>query len=211
MENKITVFIAEDHKLVRDAWKLTIEKNGLFTIIGEAEDGQSTLEFCLNNKVDVIVMDINLKDGKSIPVIEMMLDKIPNANIVVVSMLNIYHIVKDLYKIGIKAFLTKNSSKEELIDAILKASQKKQYFSNEISNLFLERENDAVNLLNSREIKIIHYICKGLSNKEIGVEMKISDKTIEGHKTKIYKKLKVNNNIGIYEFAHKNGLLDSTN
>lgn len=211
MENKITVFIAEDHKLVRDAWKLTIENNDHFTIIGEAEDCKSTLDFCLNNKVDVIVMDINLKDGKSNTIIEIMLDKIPNVNIVVVSMINVYNIVKDLYKIGIRAFLTKNSSKEELLDAIFKASRKEQYFSNEVSNLFLERENDAVNLLNSREIKIINLICKGLSNKEIGAEMKISDKTIEGHKTKIYKKLKVSNNIGIYEFAQKNGLLDTFN
>lgn len=210
MENKITVFIAEDHKLVRDAWKLTIEKNALFSIIGEAEDGKTALDFCSNNKVDVIIMDINLKDGKSLQVIKTMLDNIPNVNIVVVSMLNVYHLVKDLYKAGIRAFLTKNSSKEELLEAITKASKKEKYFSIEISNLFLERENDAINLLNSRELKIINLICLGLSNKEIGIEMKTSEKTVEGHKTKIYKKIKANNNIGIYEFAIKNGLIDPT-
>ncbi len=211
MENEraLKIFIAEDHKLVRDAWKLTIENNSNCQIVGETDTCAGALEFCLNNKVDVIIMDINLKDGKSVDAIKEMIDKIPHANVVVVSMLNVYSLIKDLYKMGIRAFLTKNSSKEELIEAIFKASRKEQFMGTEISKVFLERENDAINTLNAREIKIINLICRGLSNKEIGAEMKMSEKTIEGHKTKIYKKLKVSNNIGIYDFAQKNGLLNN--
>jgi DNA-binding NarL/FixJ family response regulator len=209
MNNKITIFLAEDHKLVRDAWKLTIEDNLIFSIIGEAETGAEALDYCSKNKVDVIIMDINLKDGSSIDVIKKMIDTIPKVKIVVVSMLNVYSIIKDLYKAGISSFLTKNSSKEELIEAIKKAYNNEKYYSTEIAQLLLERDNETINTLNSRELKVIQFICDGLSNKEIGVSMKMSEKTIEGYKTKIFKKLKVFNNLGIYSFAQKNGLINS--
>lgn len=209
MNNKITIFLAEDHKLVRDAWKLTIEDNSIFSIIGESETGAEALEYCSKNKVDVIIMDINLKDGSSIDVIKKMIDTIPKVKIVVVSMLNVYSIIKDLYKAGINSFLTKNSSKEELIEAIKKAYNNEKYYSTEIAQLLLERDNETINTLNSRELKVIQFICEGLSNKEIGVNMKMSEKTIEGYKTKIFKKLKVFNNLGIYSFAQKNGLINS--
>jgi DNA-binding NarL/FixJ family response regulator len=209
MNNKITIFLAEDHKLVRDAWKLTIEDNSTFSIIGEAETGAEALDYCSKNKVDVIIMDINLKDGSSIDVIKKMIDTIPKVKIVVVSMLNVYSIIKDLYKAGISSFLTKNSSKEELIEAIKKAYNNEKYYSTEIAQLLLERDNETINTLNSRELKVIQFICDGLSNKEIGVSMKMSEKTIEGYKTKIFKKLKVFNNLGIYSFAQKNGLINS--
>jgi DNA-binding NarL/FixJ family response regulator len=209
MNNKITIFLAEDHKLVRDAWKLTIEDNSIFSIIGEAETGAEALDYCSNNKVDVIIMDINLKDGTSIDVIKKMIDTIPKVKIVVVSMLNVYSIIKDLYKAGISSFLTKNSSKEELIEAIKKAYNNEKYYSTEIAQLLLERDNETINTLNSRELKVIQYICDGLSNKEIGASMKMSEKTIEGYKTKIFKKLKLFNNLGIYSFAQKNGLINS--
>lgn len=209
MNKNITIFLAEDHKLVRDAWKLTIEDNSSFSIIGEAETGADALEYCSKNKVDVIIMDINLKDGSSIEVIKKMIDTIPKVKIVVVSMLNIYSIIKELYKAGISSFLTKNSSKEELIEAIKKAYNNEKYYSSEIAQLLLERDNETINTLNSREIKVIQFICDGLSNKEIGASMKMSEKTIEGYKTKIFKKLKVFNNLGIYSFAQKNGLINS--
>lgn len=208
MNNNITIYLAEDHKLVRDAWKLTIEDNSTFSIIGEAETGAEALAYCSKNKVDVIIMDINLKDGSSIDTIKKMIDIIPKVKIVVVSMLNVYSIIKDLYKAGICSFLTKNSSKEELIEAIKKANNNEKYYSNEIAQLLLERDNETINTLNYREIKIIQLICDGLSNKEIGVNMKMSEKTIEGYKTKIFKKLKVFNNLGIYSFAQKNGLIN---
>ena len=140
--------------------------------------------------------------------IKKMIDTIPNVKIVVVSMLNVYSIIKDLYKAGISSFLTKNSSKLELIEAIKKAYNNEKYYSTEITQLLIERDNETINTLNSREIKIIQFICKGHSNKEIGLNMKMSEKTIEGYKTKIFKKLKVFNNLGIYSFAQKNGLIN---
>jgi len=208
MNNKISIFLAEDHKLVRDAWKMTIEDDPLLSIVGETENGSQAITFCTENKVDVIIMDINLKDGSSIEIIKKMVDTIPNVKIVVVSMLNIYSIIKDLYKIGIKAFLTKNSSKEELIEAIKKAYKNEKFYSAEIAQLLLERDNEVINTLNTREIRIVQLICDGLSNKEVGLNMKMSEKSIEGYKTKIFKKLKVFNNFGIFSFAQKNGLIN---
>jgi len=202
-----TIFIAEDHQLVREAWKLTIEKETNFKIIGEADNCQSALAFCTETKLDVILMDINLKDGNSISTIKEMLDRIPNVNIVVVSILNVMAIVKDLYKSGVKAYLTKNSTKEQLLNAINIAAIGKVYFSPEISQLFLDFQNELIHTLNSKEIKVIELICNGLSNKEVADELKIAEKTIEGYKTKIYKKLNISNNIGLFEFAQKNGLV----
>ena len=152
-------------------------------------------------------MDINLKDGNSISTIKTMLDRIPNVNIVVVSILNVLAIIKELYKYGIKSYLTKNSSKEQLLNAINNAANGEVYFSPEISQLFLDFENELIHTLNSKEIKVIQLICEGFSNKEVADSLKIAEKTIEGYKTKIYKKLNVSNNIRLFDFAQKNGLI----
>ena len=202
-----TVFIAEDHQLVREAWKLTIESDTNFLIIGETDTCKGALNFCMNNKVDIIIMDINLKDGSSVQTIKAMLDRIPNANIVVVSLLNIFAIVKELYKSGIRAYLTKNSSKEELLKALNKAANHEKYYSSEIAQLMVDFENELIHSLNTKEIKVIQLISEGKSNKELATEMKMSEKTIEGYKTRIYKKINVTNNIGIFDFAQKNGLI----
>jgi DNA-binding NarL/FixJ family response regulator len=202
-----TIFIAEDHQLVREAWKLTIEKETNFKIIGETDNCKDALDFCTKNKVDVILMDINLKDGNSIITIKAMLDRIPNVNIVVVSILNVMAIIKDLYKIGVKSYLTKNSNKEQLLNAINNAANGTVYYSSEISQLFLDFQNELIHTLSSKEIRVIELICNGLSNKEVADELKIAEKTIEGYKTKIYKKLNISNNIGLFEFAQKNGLI----
>jgi DNA-binding NarL/FixJ family response regulator len=202
-----TVFIAEDHQLVREAWKLTIESDTNYIVIGESDSCEGALNFCTNNKVDIIIMDINLKDGNSIQTIKAMLDRIPNANIVVVSLLNIFAIVKELYKSGVRAYLTKNSSKEELLNALNKAAKQEKYYSSEIAQLMLDFENELIHSLNTKEIKVIQLISAGKSNKELATEMKMSEKTIEGYKTRIYKKVNVTNNIGIFDFAQKNGLI----
>jgi DNA-binding NarL/FixJ family response regulator len=148
-----------------------------------------------------------LKDGNSIQTIKAMLDRIPNANIVVVSLLNIFAIVKELYKSGVRAYLTKNSSKEELLNALNKAAKQEKYYSSEIAQLMLDFENELIHSLNTKEIKVIQLIIAGKSNKELATEMKMSEKTIEGYKTRIYKKVNVTNNIGIFDFAQKNGLI----
>jgi DNA-binding NarL/FixJ family response regulator len=202
-----TVFIAEDHQLVREAWKLTIESETNFRVIGESDTCEEALNFCTTNKVDIIIMDINLKDGNSIKTIKEMLDRIPNANIVVVSLLNIHSIVKELYKSGVRAYLTKNSSKEELLNALNKAANQEKYYSSEIAQLMVDFENELIHSLNTKEIKVIQLISAGKSNKELAIEMKMSEKTIEGYKTKIYRKINATNTIGIFDFAQKNGLI----
>jgi two-component system invasion response regulator UvrY len=206
MQDK-TVFIAEDHQLVREAWKLTIESETNFRVIGESDTCEEALNYCTTNKVDIIIMDINLKDGNSIKTIKEMLDRIPNANIVVVSLLNIHSIVKELYKSGVRAYLTKNSSKEELLNALNKAANQEKYYSSEIAQLMVDFENELIHSLNTKEIKVIQLISAGKSNKELAIEMKMSEKTIEGYKTKIYRKINATNTIGIFDFAQKNGLI----
>ena len=113
-----------------------------------------------------------------------------------------------MLQIGEKGYLTKNSSKEEMIKAILEVNSGNKYICDEIKNniseLVLEENKDTpnVNALTEREIQIINLIKEGFSSKEIANQLNISLKTVEVHRHNILKKLKLKNSASLVNFIN---------
>ena len=206
----ISILLIEDHLLVREAWKDTLTKTAEFSIIGEADNIIEAYDKVSTLKPDVILMDINLRGENGAELLFKICNTIPSPKIIVVSMNDEYSFIKKTFSTGAKGYVTKFSPKSDLIEAIKKVAQGETYMCSEVKKLFLQKsinpsKEDNISL-SLRELDIIKLIAKGKGNKEIAIGLDLSVKTVEGHKTKIYKKLGVKSIAELITYGKNKGL-----
>ena len=120
---------------------------------------------------------------------------------------------KKMLQIGARGYVTKNSSKEEMMKAIMEVYEGNKYICDEIKNniseLVLEENKEVpnVNALTEREIQIINLIKEGMSSKEIAANLNISLKTVEVHRHNVLKKLKLKNSASLVNFINSTATL----
>jgi DNA-binding NarL/FixJ family response regulator len=154
-------------------------------------------------------MDINILPISGFEATERIKKVSPNTKVIGVSMHSQPAYAKKMLQIGAKGYVTKNSSKEEMIKAILEVNEGSKYICEEIKNniseLVLEENKDVpnVNALTEREIQIINLIKEGQSSKEIASTLNISLKTVEVHRHNVLKKLKLKNSASLVNFINQ--------
>lgn len=205
----IKILLVEDHKLVRQAWRNILLTQNDIKIIGEAETGSEALAFVKEVTPDIILLDINLKGENGSAIIPVLCNILPHPKIIVVSMNGEYSFVKSMFKLGVIGYVTKNASLEDMLAGIREVAAGNKYLSQDLRQMFNESALDEADrpLITVKEIEIIKLIAQGLSNKEIAAVQNISEKTVEGRKTSIYKKLQIKNNIGLLKYATENGFI----
>lgn len=205
---KISVLIADDHKLIRDTWSFILNNDPRFQVIAECGDSEQAVEAAKLNRPNIVLMDINMMPISGFEATEKIRKVSPASKIIGVSMHSQPAYAKKMLQIGAKGYVTKNSSKEEMMTAILEVHQGNKYICEEIKNniseLVLEENKDVpnVNALTEREIQIINLIKDGQSSKEIAGQLNISLKTVEVHRHNVLKKLKLKNSASLVNFIN---------
>jgi len=205
---KISVLIADDHKLIRETWSYILNNDSRFVVVGECGDSEQAVEMAKAKRPQIVLMDINMNPISGFEATEKIRKVSPGSKIIGVSMHSQPAYAKKMLQVGAKGYVTKNSSKEEMIKAILEVQNGNKYICEEIKNniseLVLEENKDMpnVNSLTEREIQIINYIKEGLSSKEIAEQLNISLKTVEVHRHNILKKLKLKNSASLVNFIN---------
>ncbi len=205
---KISVLIADDHKLIRETWSYILNNDPRFVVVGECGDSEQAVEMARAKRPQIVLMDINMNPISGFEATEKIRKVSPGSKIIGVSMHSQPAYAKKMLQVGAKGYVTKNSSKEEMIKAILEVQNGNKYICEEIKNniseLVLEENKDMpnVNSLTEREIQIINFIKEGLSSKEIAEQLNISLKTVEVHRHNILKKLKLKNSASLVNFIN---------
>jgi DNA-binding NarL/FixJ family response regulator len=205
---KVTILIADDHKLIRETWSFILNNDPRFEVIAECGDSDQAVEVARTMRPQIVLMDINMTPISGFEATEKIRKVSPASKIIGVSMHSQPAYAKKMLQIGAKGYVTKNSSKEEMIKAILEVNSGNKYICDEIKNniseLVLEENKDLpnVNALTEREIQIINLIKEGLSSKEIASQLNISLKTVEVHRHNILKKLKLKNSASLVNFIN---------
>jgi DNA-binding NarL/FixJ family response regulator len=214
----IDILLVDDHKIVRDGIKALLFTNGLINIVGECDDGNQVLEFCENNHVDIILMDINMQDVNGIDCTKMVNEKYPTVKIIALTMHIEEGYISKILKSGAAGYILKNTGKTELIDAIKKVNNGENYFSKEVSNVMMNKYMKksgirksssslaSVDDLTKREVEILGLIAEELTNNEIGEKLFISPRTVDTHRRNLLQKLGVKNTAGLVKFALQNGI-----
>ncbi len=209
---KITILLVDDHKLIRDSWSYLLNNDPRFSVIGETSNGEEAIEFAKTNRPNVILMDINMTPLNGFDATRLIRKYSPGSKVIGVSMHSMPVYAKRMLQMGAMGYVTKNSSKDEMMSAIVAVDGGKKYVCEEVKNILAhqELEDDSphqdLNVLSRREIEIIQLIKSGLSSKEIAGKLDISIKTVEVHRYNILKKLDLKNTAALVNFINAQGL-----
>lgn len=211
MNETITILIADDHKLIRETWSFLLNADPRFQVVADTGDPFEAIDLVNTHKPQVILLDINMSPIDGFEVAQKIHETNPQVQIIAITMFSQPAIAKKMMKTGASAYVTKQSSKDEMIRAILEVVNGHKYVCEDIRNLLAEqmmaeRNNPSMNDLSQRELEIVGYIKKGLSSKEIGARLQITTKTIEVHRYNILKKLRLKNTAELINVASQAGL-----
>jgi DNA-binding NarL/FixJ family response regulator len=212
MAAKIYISIVDDHELFRDGLKLVLSQvNPDFNIM-EASNGQEFLSGLALHVPDLVLMDINMPVLNGRETTKRALEMFPDLKIIAVTMYGEENYYMQMIEAGVKGIILKKSGKYELEQAIQEILEGGNFFSQEIMKKMAMRLNrkksDSYETLTERELEILLKVCSGLSNNEIGEKLFISPKTVEVHKSNIFRKTEVKNSAQLVIYAIRKGLIE---
>ncbi|WP_456379048.1 response regulator [Lutibacter sp.] len=210
---EIKVFIVDDHKIIRDGIFLLLIGATEIIPVGEAESGKELFEKIESTLPDVLLLDISLPGMSGIEISKKIAKEYPNIKVLILSRNTDENTILAAIKAGVRGFLSKDTSKEELANAIKAVSKGNNYFGTNISKtVFTSLIKNTTNkentiTLTKREIEVAIYISDGLSYKEIASKMSISARTVESHRNHILSKLHLKTTIDLVKYVIKNQLI----
>ncbi|MFN8290594.1 MAG: response regulator transcription factor [Chitinophagaceae bacterium] len=209
---KTTILLVDDHKLIRESWSFILNSTQQFEVIGETSDVEEAVEIAKLKKPKIVLMDINMSPINGFDGTKMIRKFSPGSKIIGISMHSMPAYARRMLQLGAMGYITKNSSKDEMIRAIEEVSEGKKYICEEVKNILAQQELEDdgarpdMNTLSRREIDIVRLIKEGMSSREIALELDISLKTVEVHRYNILKKLNLKNTAALVNFTNTHGL-----
>jgi len=217
MNKQIKILIVDDHQIVRDGIVSLLSDIPELEIIGEAS-GYNELVAIMKNKEhpDIIIMDISMPEKTGVEITEIITSDFPNSKVLILSMyVNEVFIVNSL-KAGAKGYLPKNTTKNELLEAINVVYNGDEYFSKPVSDILMKsyvqkiKQSEEIAskeaVLSTRETEILKLFVEGLSNSEIADKLFISIRTVESHKNHIMQKMGFKSTVEMVKYAIKNNI-----
>lgn len=214
MEEKLKIFIVDDHEFFRNGLKMVVNRLKYAKVIGEAADGKEFLELLAKEEPDIVLIDIQMPHMNGIEATRLALEEFPDLKVVALTMFDDEEYVQSMIDAGAKGFLLKNITKDVLDQALQAIQSGKNYYSPELFDFFTKkvvsepRPEDEEVQLTRREKEILQLICDGLSNKEIADKLFISERTVVGHKSNLLAKTNCKSSVGLLSYAIRNKLVE---
>ena len=208
----ITVYLVDDHRILRDGLRMLLELRGDIRVIGEAEDGRKALDGILAAKPDVVLMDITMPELNGIDATRKIVLKLPHTKIIILSVhSDTEHIYRAL-QAGAKGYLLKESAGDEVVRAVHAVYQDNQYISQKLSDVLplsytrQRPERSPLELLSAREREVLQLTVEGATSAVIAGKLALSPKTVDTYRSRLMEKLGVQNLPELVRFAIKHGL-----
>jgi DNA-binding NarL/FixJ family response regulator len=210
MDSLINVLIVEDHKLIREAWTSLLSNVEGIKIVGTADNANDAYNLSMQLKPQVVLMDINLKESSGLEATEKICNSLAKTRVIGLSLHDDISFVKKFLSLGARGYLTKNTTKTELVDAITKVFNDEIYIANELKDRYFTtllnlNNQESSKELTLKEIEIVKLISQGQTSKEIGEKLFISPRTVETHRHNILKKLNIPNAAQLSSWAKEKG------
>ncbi|MCD6049781.1 MAG: response regulator containing a CheY-like receiver domain and an DNA-binding domain [Verrucomicrobia bacterium] len=190
MSKRIKLLVVDDHFVVRSGVVASLALEDDLEVVAEAETGEQSLTLYREKKPDVVIMDLRLPGKNGIETTALLVKEFPGARVLIFTT---YDGDEDIYRAtqaGAFGYLLKSSPREELLAAIRALAKGERYMTAAISSRLAARV--AGPDLSPRELEILQLLGRGLSNKEIGGKLFISEDTVKRHISNLFVKLKVN-------------------
>jgi two-component system, NarL family, invasion response regulator UvrY len=139
---RIRIIIADDHQLIRQAWKLLLENDGRFVVVGECADGQEAIVMAGTEQPDIILMDINMEPVNGFEATRKISGLYPGIRIIGISVNDQPSYARNMMRLGAKGFVTKDSTKDEMAEAIVTVHAGDNYICRALRNKMQPPEKD---------------------------------------------------------------------
>lgn len=211
----IKVVLADDHEIFRDGLKLMLSKFPNIQLAGDASNGRELLQLVDAIKPDVVITDIKMPLMDGVEATKYIIQHHPETGVIALSMFDEISLIIEMLEAGASGYLVKDCDKAEIREAIERVYQKEQYYCRHTGNKLMqvmarnakkEHIKNTTQNLSDKEKEIIQLICKQCTTKEIGEQLFMSPRTVEGYRLKILEKLEAKNTVGIVIAAIKFGL-----
>lgn len=192
--DSIRVLLADDHAIVRAGIRQFLERAGDIQVIAEADDGEMAKDLIQQKLPDVAVLDIQMPKSSGIEVTRWVRANTPKVGVLILTAFDDDPYVLAVLQAGANGYVLKTASPADLIKAVRDVNNGKSVLDASVTQKLLSqlshpRETSQVEALTSREMEVLELVAKGFTNKAIGVQLGISDRTVQGHLAHIFDKL----------------------
>lgn len=212
----INICIIDDHSLIRDGIKSSLENFSGLTVVAEATNGKQALDALAGKSIDIVLMDISMDVMNGIEATKKIRKIFPEIKILALTMHDDDSHILHMLKAGAMGYVLKSEPSENLVKAIEAVLMGKTYFSKKVSDIMMNRfmsiktkkSTFGFDQLTKREIEILLLISNGLTNPQIADKLFISHRTVDSHRRNLIQKLNVKNTAGLVMAAVKNGVVE---
>jgi DNA-binding NarL/FixJ family response regulator len=215
----IRVLIVDDQSLVRAGFRMILEAESDIEVVGEAADGAEALTAVRESKPDVILMDVRMPNVDGLEATRRLLDgKAEGPRVLILTTFDLDEYVYEALRVGASGFLLKDTPPEQLVDAIHIVASGDALLSPVITRRVIEefvrrppdsvrKPSPALEELTARELEILRFIARGLSNAEIAKAAFVSETTVKTHVAHVLMKLRLRDRVQAVVFAYENGVV----
>ena len=207
----ITVFVADDHAVVREGLASLLAAQPDLRVIGTAADGRDTVRQVAKLQPEVVVMDIAMPQMNGIEAARELRDRAPQVRLVILSMHSSVEHVFHALEAGASGYVLKASAAKEIIDAVRVVHAGRRYFSQAIAEMMAEVVSRSaaaspLNRLSKRERQVLQLVAEGRSSAQIAATLHLSPKTVDTYRSRLMQKLHIGDVAGLVKFAIQHGL-----
>ena len=196
-QKRIRVVLADDHAVVRKGIREFLEEDSAIRVVAEASDGEEAITLVEREQPDVAVFDIQMPRVNGLDATRRVKAKFPNTRVLILTAYDDDPYVFVALQAGASGYLLKTSSSDELVRAVHAVADGESALSPSVAKKLVQHatgsasEPSITEPLSDRELEVLRMAAKGMSNKQIGAALAISDRTVQGHLASIYAKLRV--------------------
>ena len=206
----IKVFLVDDHSIVRQGFQSLLSREEDIDVVGEASGGEEAIDKLKTLRVDIVVMDIQMKPINVLITAERMLRQYPKVKILILSMHEDSVSIRQAIQLGVSGYLVKSTVTTELLRAIREIYKGNAYFSPSVQKILIEINNrvDQKQIaLTVRDQELLEMIGLGKTNKDIAAVLCISIKTVEKYRQHLMNKPGIHDVAGLTRYAIERGIL----
>ena len=200
----VHIMLVDDHPLVRDGLRARLEAVPHFRVVAEADSGAEVLALAGGTRIDLVLMDITMRDGSGIEATARLTANHPEIAILILSMHDKLEYVTQAMQAGARGYVLKDAPGKDIVLAIDTVMAGGIYYSTAVARQ-LARPAAQDNQLTSREQEVLRHIANGESNKQIARALDLSVRTVETHRLNIKRKLGIEGQAELIKFAVQHG------
>ncbi|TRX60034.1 response regulator transcription factor [Fulvivirga sp. M361] len=212
----VNVFIVDDHSLIREGIKSSLENFRTVTVVGEAANGKQALAELAKQSVDIVLMDISMSVMDGIEATRKIRKLFPDLKVLALTMHDDNSHILKMMKAGALGYVLKSENSKNLVKAIETVAKGQTYFGKKVSDTMMnhlmsvktKKSTFGFSQLTKREVEILRHIAEGLTNPEIAKKLFIGHRTVDTHRRNLIQKLNVKNTAGLVRVAIKNGVVE---